>query len=217
MATPKDPSKPEAEESEGAHYFIREPAVPSAPRELQVKLRGLSLQLTTDRGVFSHGQLDPGTRVLAEHMQIPPGAEVLDLGCGYGVLGIVAGLLCPSCRVTMVDVNARACRLAEDNARANGLRNARVICGDAREVLAGQKFDLILCNPPVRAGREVVLSLLAWSATALKPHGELWAVIHTNKGARRYARDLQQWFGRVETVRIKGGYRVLRACEPRSR
>ena len=193
------------------HYFVREPAVPSQPRTVKDRVRGISLVLTTDRGVFSHGRIDAGTRLLAENMQLPAGARVLDLGCGYGVLGIVAAKMCPDCKVTMVDVNARACALARENAARNNAGPVEIICGDAREVLKGRQFDVIVTNPPCRSGREVVLSLFEWAASALSADGSLWAVIQTNKGARRYARDLQQWFGEVETVRVWGGYRVIQA------
>ena len=196
------------------HYFVAEPLVQSRPRQIEVRLRGFKFTITTDRGVFSHGKIDQGTALLIREMEIPPGSDVLDLGCGYGVIGIVAAMLCPDCRVTMVDVNLRACRLALQNAEALGLRNVEVVCGDARHVLAGRSFDVILTNPPIRAGRDVVLGLFEWAASALRPDGELWAVIHTKKGARRYFRDLQQWFGQVETVRIKAGYRVFRCSQP---
>lgn len=199
------------------HYFIREPAVPSQPRTVQERIAGHDLVFTTDRGVFSHGRIDRGTKLLAETMIIPEGARVLDLGCGYGVLGIVAARLCPSCHVTMVDINARACKLAEHNARANGVARVEVVCGDARQVLGRQEFDVILFNPPCRAGREAVLSLFQWSADVLSAHGELWCVIQTKKGARRYGRDLQQWFTAVETVAMQGGYRVFRASGPAGR
>ncbi len=197
------------------HYYVREPAVRSQPRELRARLAGHDLVLTTDRGVFSHGKLDRGTKLLAETVEIPAGARVLDLGCGYGVLGIVAALEEPTCCVTMTDVNSRACSLAKRNAQANGAGCIEVINGDAREVLAGRDFDLILINPPLRSGRENVLRLFRWCASTLAPGGELWCVIQTNKGARRYARDLEQWFGFIETVRISGGYRIFRAREPR--
>lgn len=204
------------EEPEPEHYFVREPAVPSQPRVVQATVAGLSLTLTTDRGVFSHGKLDRGTRLLAEHVELGEGARVLDLGCGYGVLGIVAALRFPTCRVTLVDVNSRACHVARLNAEANGAGRVEVVEGDPREVLEGRCFDAILTNPPCRAGRDRVLDLLCWSASALTPGGELWCVIQTNKGARRYARDLGAWFGSVDTVTITGGYRVLRAARPRS-
>lgn len=197
------------------HYFVREPVVPSEPREIQARVRGMSLSLKTDRGVFSHGRVDAGTRLLAETMQVPAGSRVLDLGCGYGVLGIVAAKICPDCRVTMVDVNARACTLAQENAARNGIGGAETLCGDAQDVLKGREFDVIITNPPCRSGREVVLRLFEWAATALAHNGTLWAVLQTKKGARRYVRDLQQWFEEVQTVRMWGGYRVIRATRPR--
>ncbi len=197
------------------HYFVREPAVPSQPRTVRQRIAGFDLVFTTDRGVFSHGRVDKGTLLLAETMEIPDGARVLDLGCGYGVLGVVAALLCPTCKVTMVDINARACRLAEENAHANGIAQVEVVCGDAREVLAGREFDVILTNPPCRAGRELVLSLFEWVAGALSREGAFWCVIQTKKGARRYGRDLGQWFEQVETVDIKAGYRIFKATHPR--
>lgn len=197
------------------HYFVREPAVPSEPREIEARVRGLSLTLKTDRGVFSHGRLDAGTRLLAETIKVPAGARVLDLGCGYGVLGIVAAKICPDCRVTMVDVNARACALAQENAVQNGIASAEILCGDAREVLAGREFDVIITNPPCRSGRELVLGLFEWAANVLSDGGALWAVIQTKKGARRYVRDLERWFKEVQTVMMWGGYRIIRAAKPR--
>ncbi len=212
-----NPQQPQAAQPEPFvdHYFVAEPLVESKPRQIEVRLRGFHFTLTTDRGVFSHGKVDQGTAVLIKEMDIPPGSEVLDLGCGYGVIGIVAAMLCPDCKVTMVDINLRACRLALQNAQALGLTNVEVICGDATHVLAGRKFDVILTNPPIRAGRKVVLALFEWAASALRPDGEFWAVVHTKKGARRYFKDLHQWFDEVETVRIKAGYRVFRCALPK--
>lgn len=204
-------SQPSNQSRQPEHYFVREPVVPSEPREIQARVRGMLLWLKTDRGVFSHGRVDAGTRLLAETMQLPAGARVLDLGCGYGVLGIVAAKMCPDCKVTMVDVNARACALAKENAARNDAGAVEIICGDVREVLRGRQFDVVVTNPPCRSGREVVLALFEWAAGALTDDGALWAVIQTRKGARRYVRDLQVWFQQVETVRMWGGYRVIRA------
>jgi 16S rRNA (guanine1207-N2)-methyltransferase len=191
------------------HYFVRDPAVPSAPVTIRAQLRGRRLSFKTDRGVFSHGSVDFGTRTLAEAIKIPPGARVLDLGCGYGVLGIVAKLLAADSKVTMVDVNARACALASENAETNRAGDVEVVCGDAAETLAVRMFDAILLNPPVHAGRAAVLALLEFAAGVLDRGGKLWCVIQTSKGARRYAGDLEQWFDTVETVRIERGYRII--------
>lgn len=200
---------------EPQHYFVREPAVASAPVTFKARVRGFVFHLTSDRGVFSHGRVDAGTRLLANALVVPPRSRVLDLGCGWGVLGILAARLCPECKVTLVDVNDRAAGLAAANAEANDAGRVEVASGDAREVLAGRRFDLVVTNPPCRSGRKTVLGLFEWAASVLSPEGALWAVIQTNKGAKRYAGDLLEWFEEVETARMLHGYRVLRASRPR--
>ena len=197
------------EKEEFQHYFVSEPAVPSAPEIIRAQLRARKLSFKTDRGVFSHGSIDFGTRTLAETMKIPPRARVLDLGCGYGVLGIVARLMTPDAKVTMVDINSRACALAAENAETNRAGDVEVVCGDAAETMAVRMFDVILLNPPVHAGRAAVLALFEFAASVLDRDGKLWCVIQTSKGARRYAGDLEQWFDTVETVRIDRGYRII--------
>ncbi len=194
------------------HYFSSRPQSASRPREITVEVRGLTLRLQTDRGVFSHGGLDAGTRLLAEKMELRPGADVLDWGAGYGPLGLVAASLCPTCRVTLVELNERAAQLAEANARALRLANVEVVTGAAPEALGERAFDAIISNPPLRAGRAAVSAVIEYAADHLRPGGELWLVIPTNKGAKTFLRQMAELFARTDTRAISGGYRILWAA-----
>ncbi len=191
------------------HYFTREPQVASQPLLIAVTVCGMRLQLWTDRGVFSHGKLDTGTKLLAANLEIGAHDRVLDWGAGYGVLGIVAAKLEPTCSVTMVEVNQRAAELARRNLAENNVANAQVIAGSAPEVLGEAQFDTVISNPPVSRGRQVVEEIIADSHARLSPGGRLWLVIHTRKGAKRYLTYLQQLFEQADTATIKGGYRIL--------
>src|SRR5574340_795939 len=103
-----------------AHYFSVRPAVASRPRELRVRLRGRQWTLLADRGVFASAAVDAGTKLLIETMVIHASDDVLDLGCGYGPVGLVAASLAPQGRVMLVDINERAVELAQENARRAG-------------------------------------------------------------------------------------------------
>ncbi len=195
--------------SSSQHYYARQPVAASQPREMPISVRGRQLRLLVDRGVFSARGLDRGTKLLAETMELPPRAEILDWGAGYGVLGLLAAQMCPAGTVVLVEINERAAALAQQNAHRLGLPNVQVIVGEAPQALGGRDFDVIVSNPPLRAGKEAVLAIVEYAAKHLRPGGELWLVIPTNKGAKRYFRYLQERFGQAATKAISGGYRVL--------
>lgn len=199
------------------HYFAPRPDLPHRPREFTTRLRGEELTFLTDAGVFSRGRVDPGTRLLAEAMEIGPADTVLDLGCGYGPLGMVAARLAPHGRVYLVDVNPRATALAQENLKRNRIDNAQVLTGDGLAPVANLSFDQILINPPVRAGKGVVYPLLKEAYRHLRPGGSLWVVIRTRQGAESLRRFLEEVFGEgeVEEKEKGGGYRVYR-CRKRS-
>jgi 16S rRNA (guanine1207-N2)-methyltransferase len=198
----------ESEEAQ-EHYFSAQPQVASRPREIVVTARGLTLKLQTDRGVFAHGGLDRGTKLLAGKMELRPGTEVLDWGAGYGPLGLIAASACPECRVTLVEINERAAALAAHNAQALGLKNTEVITGAAPEALGGREFETIISNPPLRAGKSAVEAIIEYAAAHLRPGGELWLVIPTSKGAKTVQQKLAGRFAQAETKTISGGYRIL--------
>jgi 16S rRNA (guanine1207-N2)-methyltransferase len=191
------------------HYFTARPSSPSAPREVSVELRGVRLSLLTDRGVFSYGEIDRASRLLATQMTLPPAGRILDWGAGYGFLGLLAAALCPDSQVTLVEVNERAAALADDNARRNGLGNVRVLTGEAPGVLGEERFETVISNPPLHVGRAAVLAVIDDAATRLTPGGELWLVVATSKGAKGFLAHMANHFAATRTVTISGGNRVL--------
>lgn len=197
------------------HYFTNRPRVASKPVGFQAELRGKTYSFTTDAGVFSKGELDVGSQILIETMSLKPGDAVLDLGCGYGPIGIVAATLVgPKGKVCMVDVNERACELARENLAKNEIKNAQVFVGDGVKALpASCGFDVVLSNPPIRAGKSVFYPLLAEAFDALKPGGCLFVVIRTKQGAKSLATYLKELAGACDTIAKKAGFRILKCCK----
>src|SRR6266581_8426288 len=133
----------------GGQYFEKRPASARRPARITVTIRGRPFIFQTDAGVFSREGLDRGTELLLEAIEVGPRASILDLGCGYGVIGIVAAHLSEGGHVILTDVNERAAALARKNVAANGVANAEVRSGSLYEPVAGLAFDHILCNPPI--------------------------------------------------------------------
>lgn len=195
----------------GEHYSSARPTSRRRPAEVSVTVRGLRLTLRTDAGVFSRGSLDRGTELLIEALELGPCELVLDLGCGYGAIGIAAAKLSSGGHVVLTDVNERAARLAEANLQANGVANAEVRVGNLYEPVAGMAFDHIVCNPPLRAGRAVVDRIVAEAPAHLLEGGKLWLVARTRQGADALRARMARALGGAEIVRRGSGYKVLRS------
>ncbi len=174
-------------------------------------VRGFDLRLQTQPGVFAHRELDEGSRLLIEGMQVSPTARVLDWGCGYGAIGIVAAKLATRGHVTLIDVDVRATRLAQRNLELNGIENAEVVLGDGVHDLPPKtRFDVILTNPPTHSGREVLDDLVVSAYKALRPRGRLYLVINRLLSLRR---EVESVFGNTETVARHKGFVVIRAVK----
>lgn len=194
------------------HYYSNKPQSASQRQTFDAELRGYSFRLTSDAGVFSRDGVDYGSRVLIEHMDIPNGARVLDIGCGYGPIGLTAARLAPQGHVTLIDINERAVELAEVNAATNGIRNVSFALSDLFSAVEGQTFDVILSNPPIRAGKVVVHNLFTDSWNYLKPGGTTWVVIQKKQGAPSAKAKLEQLYGEenVQEVGKDKGFRIYR-------
>src|SRR5438445_3765033 len=145
----------------GGQYFERRPASARRPARITVTIRDRPFLFQTDSGVFSREGLDRGTELLLEAIDVGPCESILDLGCGYGVIGIVAAHLSEGGHVILTDVNERAAALARANIAANRIRNAGVRIGDVYGPVDDLLFDHLLCHPPIRAGRGMLARILA--------------------------------------------------------
>lgn len=202
--------------SEGQHYFSTNPKADHDPGELVLEVGRQRLVMQTDAGVFSKSRVDRGTRLLLEALEketvdLPPTGKLCDLGCGYGPLGLAMAVMRPKCEIYMVDINERAAKLSQENARRNNLPNVTVAIGSGLAPFSGTRFDLILSNPPLRTGKENVRGLLTEAREALHPGGRLAIVIRTQQGARSMERFLEQLFGTVREAEKGGGFRVYEA------
>jgi 16S rRNA (guanine1207-N2)-methyltransferase len=190
------------------HYFSEHPTAEGGRHALTVALRGYEVHLVTEAGVFSRFHVDRGTTLLIQHMEIGTSDQVLDLGCGYGVVGVVAALLAQEGRATLVDVNERAVRLAQENLRRNKIENAEVLHGDGLVPVVERRFDVIALNPPIRAGNAVVHRLIQEARDHLTSGGRFYLVGRTQQGVVRLAAKMMEIFGQVHEIAKGGGYRV---------
>ena len=194
------------------HYYSKNPTVKSDPKEWQATVRDKRLRFKTDAGVFSKGEVDFGSRLLAESFILPNAAgDVLDVGCGYGPIGLSIAASFPDRNIHMVDVNERAMALASENAKLNGISNVSIYPSDALSAVEAEGFAAILTNPPIRAGKETVFKIYDGAFAKLAAGGELWVVIQKKQGAPSTMEHLREVFGNVETVEKKKGYFILKA------
>lgn len=194
------------------HYYSSKPETAHDRQTLAAELRGFALKLTSDAGVFSKNGVDYGSRVLINAMDLTGAKAILDVGCGYGPIGITAAKLVPDAIVTMLDINERAVELARHNAIQNQVsRNTIIKQSDRLEAVRNQLFDVILTNPPIRAGKEIVHSIFEQAYEQLKVGGSLWIVIQKKQGAPSAREKLSSMFRHVEEVTKDKGYRIFRA------
>lgn len=196
-------------------YFDEEPDVGSAPATLTLQVDGRTLDLVTDRGVFSRSRVDPGTAVLLRKAPPPPArGTVLDLGCGYGAIALSLAARAPGADVVAVDVNRRALALVEQNAAANALPNVVAATPDA---VADRTFSAIYSNPPIRIGKAALHDLLSNWLPRLEPEGAAYLVVHRHLGADSLHAWLEQEGFETSRLGSSKGYRVLEVRGPGAR
>jgi 16S rRNA (guanine1207-N2)-methyltransferase len=193
------------------HYYTQKPTVRHDKQIVRTVLRGYELSFQTDSGVFSKEGIDYGSKVLIECMDIPKPANVLDVGCGYGPIGLTAAKLAAAGHVTMLDINERAIELAKQNAERNRVLNVTVLQSDGLGAVDGLMFDRIITNPPIRAGKATVHRIFEEAYHSLVKGGQLWIVIQKKQGAPSAMAKLEQLFEDVREITKDKGYRVIAA------
>ncbi len=190
------------------HYFAKKPKSKKKEYKFQAVLKGFNLEFVTASGIFSPRKIDLGTFALINFMQFRKGDKILDLGCGYGAVGIVAAKMCPSCKVVMVDINERAVACAKKNIKINNVKNVIAKQSYFFSGLKNETFDIILLNPPQTAGLDVCYKLIEGSYEHLKNGGNLQMVARKRHGGQRLAEKMEEIFGNLEVLGKKAGYWV---------
>ena len=194
------------------HYYSRTQKVESDPKFWDYTLKNNSFRFKTDNGVFSKREVDFGSRLLIESFEMPNvEGLLLDVGCGYGPIGLSLAKYYQDRMIHMVDVNERAIELAKENAELNQIQNVRIYESDRLLNVKENTFAAILTNPPIRAGKITVHDIFEQSFNHLVSKGELWVVIQKKQGAPSAIEKLNNLFNHVETIDKSKGYFVIRA------
>jgi 16S rRNA (guanine1207-N2)-methyltransferase len=183
------------------HYYSRTQKVESDPKFWDFILKNNQFRFKTDNGVFSKREVDFGSRLLIESFEMPKTEGLLlDVGCGYGPIGLSLAKYYQDRMIHMVDVNGRAIELAKENAELNRIQNVKVYESDCLLNVKEKTFAAILTNPPIRAGKKTVHDIFEQSFEHLTSQGELWVVIQKKQGAPSAIEKLNNLFNHVETI-----------------
>jgi len=199
------------------HYNVKNPK--SSPENIQISAeitnkdlgKTIFLDLKSSSSIFSKKKIDLGTYNLLTYGNFDNGKKVLDLGCGYGVIGITLKKLYPEYDVVLCDLNKRAIELSKKNARTNNTK-VKVIQSDLFSKVK-DKFDIIITNPPYVAGKEFLLKMLQESYEHLNDNGYIEIVVMYNKGGKSLEKAMNEIYGNVETLAKKSGYRILKSIK----
>ena len=196
------------------HYFSEKPEIKSEKRIIKYTIQNKKFEFITDNGVFSKSKVDFGTDLmlnefLKKNMNLKSeGIKILDIGCGYGVVSVILKSFYSEASVTLSDVNERALELSEENLKKYNINDYEIIKSNAFEKIEG-KFDVILSNPPIRAGKDTIFKIYTEAYEHLNKDGEFYCVIQTKHGAKSTQKKLVEIFGNCDTVTIDGGYRIF--------
>ncbi|WMS86866.1 class I SAM-dependent methyltransferase [Pleionea litopenaei] len=182
------------------------------PIQFDTQLRGFPFRFQSTWGVFSPREVDEGSRLMLDYIDIKEDADCFDLGCGYGVLGITLAKLAPKGQVIMADKDFVAVNFANQNVKLNGINNAKAILSNGLEQLEDQTFDLIVSNIPAKVGNEMLTLFLNDALHHLKPGGQF--VVVTINGLRQYMkRNFNEVFGNYTKLKQGKNYTVASATK----
>lgn len=192
-------------------YFENNENLKSNIQTIKYYFKKNTLLFDTDNGVFSKGGIDYGSNVLLQTLPNFEGnLNVLDVGCGYGTMGLTLAKKYPDLTIDMVDVNLRAIELSKSNALKNDIHNVNIYESSCYQNV-DKTFDVIISNPPIRAGKKIVFEILSGAVEHLNDNGELWIVIQKKQGAESSLKYLKTLFDSVEVVNKDGGYWIMKS------
>ena len=191
-------------------YFENNENLTSNINELTYYFRKTKMRFLSDNGVFSKGGIDFGSSLLLKTIDLDDAQNVLDVGCGYGTIGLTIAKTNPECFVDMVDVNLRAIELAKRNRVLNEIDNVEIFVSNIYENVT-KKYDVIVSNPPIRAGKKVVHEISLGSFERLNDCGKYYAVIQKKQGAESLFKALLMVFSVVEVIEKDKGYWIIEA------
>lgn len=194
-------------------YFDNNENLISKKREISVLLNDTKYTFISDNGVFSKGEVDYGSiallKILLKQKLV---GNILDIGCGYGTIGLILAKNFPECNFLLSDVNIRACALARENKKSFGVKNVEIIESDIFQNI-DKNFDYIVTNPPIRAGKKVIYSIFEQSYHHLNQNGSLFIVIRRSHGAESAQKFIHSIFGNCELLKKDKGFYVYCATK----
>lgn len=195
-----------------SHYFVNDNNVKSDKRNLYFEFKGINFRFTSDNGVFSKNEIDDGSSLLLKtYLENGKIGRTLDVGSGIGFLGIVISKI-NNCEVDMLEINKRAVDLCKENISYNSVDKCNVYESDIYEKADGL-YDVVISNPPIRAGKKVVFEIFEKSRDYLNDKGELWIVIRKNHGADSAKKKLIDVYGNCECVKKDKGFYILKSIK----
>lgn len=193
-------------------YFENNENLGSEIKEISYYFRGTKIMFYADNGVFSKSGIDFGSNLLLKTVNLSGAKNVLDVGCGYGTIGVTLAKMNPEMSVTMVDVNLRAIGLCKRAIEINRLSNAVAFESNVYENINGV-FDVVVSNPPIRAGKSVVHGIILGAYNHLNDGGSMWCVIQKKQGAESAKKALKSLYKSVEVVEKDKGYEIIKATK----
>lgn len=190
-------------------YFENNKNLKSEINKIDVKVKDTNFIFYTDNGVFNKKGLDYGTRLLLENIDLNNKQSFLDIGCGCGPIGIYISLQNNNYTVDMIDVNERALHLCNLSKKENNLSNINIFKSDAYENITN-KYDCIITNPPIHAGKKKVYDIIGNAKDYLNNNGELWIVIRKDQGAKSLINDMDGIYN-FEVINKNKGFYILKA------
>lgn len=196
------------------HYYTNSPTSEKISKSITAYIKNKEFKFVTSNGVFSKERVDFGTKTMLESFFTnKANANVCDLGCGYGVVTIFLASLYPNFKFSMIDVNERSLELSSTNISLNSIKNKiNIIKNNCLDNIV-ENYDIVLTNPPIRAGKEVVYKMIKQSYELLNNDGELWVVIQKKQGMDSCKKFMNNLFDNVEIITKNKGYYVLKSIK----